>query len=142
MSGVGFRPIGLMLASNNLVTGTGISSDARLTFGAGDTTTEGTTWWADEDNQNTMDTNEITKTDKAFVHASEADASILSEADPKSVDSDGFTLTWTTNNSTAVEILYVAFGNTRQVLPPLTSLHSLQRPMEKTLLSNGKPATR
>ena len=59
-----------------------------------------------------MEANNITKTDKVFVHANAPGTTILSEADLKSADSNGFTLTWTTNNNVGIEMLYVAFGHT------------------------------
>jgi hypothetical protein len=62
VSGVGFRPVGLLLASKNNTSGTSISNDARITFGAGDSKTEVSTWWFDEDNLQTMEANNITKT--------------------------------------------------------------------------------
>ncbi len=105
---VGLSPAGVLLASKNLVTSAAVEPQGRISFGAGDGTTEGATWWHDTDTQ-ISDANERTSTSKIAVHATST-ATLNAEADLKSLDTNGFTLTWTTNNAVAHEILYVAFG--------------------------------
>ncbi len=108
VAGVGFAPVGVMLASKNLVTNLAAEAQGRISFGAGDGATEVATWWHDA-NAITADANERTSTSKIAVHAT-SPATLNAEADLKSLDNDGFTLTWTTNNAVAHEMLYVAFG--------------------------------
>src|SRR5574341_1114652 len=108
VTGVGFKPTGLILTSKDLATNTGAVAEGRISFGASDGTTEGATWFHDKDNLATVDANQRTSTDKIAVHASQT--TLNAEADLTSFDSDGFTLNWTTNNAVAEEIIYVAFG--------------------------------
>jgi hypothetical protein len=112
VTGVGFSPLGLILVSKNLTASTAIQPEARISFGASDGITEGATWWHEEDGLDTTDANRRTSTTKVAVHATGigSTSSILTaEADVKTFDPDGFTLTWTTNNTVAEEILYAAF---------------------------------
>ena len=114
---VGFRPVGLLMASFNLAASTSIQTEARMSLGAADgppatnaSASEGSTWWHDKHNVGTMDANQRTSTTKIATHGSQS--TLSAEADFKSFDSGGFTLTWTTNNAVAEQILYVAFGHT------------------------------
>jgi len=117
VTGVAFPPVGLMLASKNRVTNAADEIDGRISFGVGDGTTEGATWWHDLI-AITADNAQRTSVSKIAVHATQP-GTLDAEADLKSFDPDGFTLTWTTNNTVAHEIIYVAFGE------PTTSYRSI-----------------
>jgi hypothetical protein len=106
ITGVGFKPTGMILASKNLAANTAIEAEGRISFGASDGTMEGATWFHDKDGLDTTDANKRTSTTKVAVHASQT--TLNAEADLTSFNTDGFTLNWTTNNAIAEEIVYVA----------------------------------
>ncbi|MGH9921299.1 MAG: hypothetical protein ACRD38_00955 [Nitrososphaerales archaeon] len=113
ITGVGFQPTGLMLASFNNVAASTVQSHSRLSFGASDGTNEGAMWFGDKDNVGTTVTEEYSDTAKVIRLATETTPTTDAEADLQSFDSDGFTLNWTTrNDATAREIIYIALGNT------------------------------
>ncbi len=141
VTGVGLPPAGVLLASKNLVTNAAVEPEGRISFGAGDGTTEGATWWHDT-NTSTADANERTSTSKIAVHAT-SPATLNAEADLKSLDSNGFTLTWTTNNAVAHEMLYVAFGASPTVVSYSvgTSAANLRSSPSLTMTISGGTAT-
>ncbi len=117
VAGVGFRPVGVMLASDNLPANLAIQAEGRISFGASDLATNGATWWHDRDAlgpPGSTDSNSRTSTNEIAVHSSGVGGATVDAAGRlKSFDSGGFTLTWTANNTGAGanhEILYAAFG--------------------------------
>ena len=114
VTGVRFRPVGLLLTSFNKTASTAIVSEGRISLGASDGTTEGAIWYHDLDNQGTTVVKVRSSTTKVAVHAS--GTTLNAEADLSSFDANGFTLSWTTNNAVAEEILYAAFGPRRRVM--------------------------
>jgi hypothetical protein len=117
VTGVGFEPIALLLASKDLATSTSIVSEGRISFGATDGTTQGATWFHDDDGLGITDANMRTSTSRTAVHGSAS--SLNAEAAFTSFDPDGFTLNWNPNNAVAEEVLYVAIGNSTAA-PPST----------------------
>ncbi len=119
VTGVGFTPKGLMLASVNNVASMAVASNNRLSFGAAHAAgagNEGTVWSGDKDKVKPSITARSTLTTKIIRLATEAAPSSSStpngEADLSSFDSNGgFTLNWTTSDTVARQILYVAFGD-------------------------------
>lgn len=115
VTGVGFQPTGLLLASFNNVAATSIQDHNRISFGAAvSTTSRGNMWSGDTDNvadsiaQSWQGNAKLIRlATEGFLGSNTNNA----EADLKSFDSNGFTLTWTTrNDAVAREILYLAFG--------------------------------
>ncbi len=113
---VGFQPTGLFLSSFNNVASSSIQSHNRISFGFSHVTTEGATWAGDRDNiaSSTYVAGYFhnSKVIRLATEAQTAGSSTTNaEADVQSFDTNGFTLNWTTADTTAREILYVAFGN-------------------------------
>jgi len=112
VSGLGFTPTGVDLASWNFASSTSLHSNYQFSIGAGtstDGTQQGSSWQEEQDNQiNTVaDRDETTKALTLATAASTTDAA----ADLYSLASGQFIMNWTTNNGTASEILYAAFGS-------------------------------
>ena len=111
VTGVGFQPKALLLASFQTSAQASPLTQTRFGLGASDGTTQGSSAFADQDNVATSNVDGIDKTSKAFMVVNNNTPAIGAEADLASMDSGGFTLSWTTNNTTATEILYLAFGS-------------------------------
>src|SRR6185295_17406587 len=80
-------------------------------IGASDGTTEGAAAFQDADALvGTTDVENFDSISKAFAKVDNAVSLVDAEADLTSLDADGFTLNWTTNDFAATEMLYVAFG--------------------------------
>jgi hypothetical protein len=109
VTGIGFKPSGLILASKNLPSNTNMESEGRISFGASDGIKEGATWFHDKDNLGTSDANQRTSNSKIAIHGNQA--TLNAEADLTSFNADGFALNWTTNNGVAEQIVYAALGN-------------------------------
>jgi hypothetical protein len=136
VSGLGFQPVGLLLASKDLPSSTAIVAEGRISFGASDGTNEGATWFHDKDALSTTDTNQRTASDKIAVHASQT--TLDAEADLASFDADGFTLTWNPNSGAADEILYVAFGSTVSITQSIAEAWNLAD-VSSLLATKGMP---
>jgi len=112
VTGLGFKPNLVVLSSVQDVaraSGT-ITNPARRGLGASDGTTAGCSAYSDEDGRNTSSVHAIDKTNKLFMKMDNATQTIDAEADLASLDADGFTLRWTTNDAVATEVLYFALG--------------------------------
>jgi hypothetical protein len=110
ITGVGFRPGVVLLTSFQDITQANPVAHSRFGFGASDGAAQGSTALADENSVNTSDVDSIDKSSKAFVKVNNSTSVINAEADLTSLDTDGFTLNWTTNDAVATEILYLAFA--------------------------------
>ncbi len=112
VTGVGFTPLGLMLAS---VQDTTTSADhARLGIGAASSTsTENCMAVSDTDNLATSSTDgldENAASNRIFVKIDNDTQTKDAIASLTSFDSDGFTLSWDTNDAVATKILYIAYA--------------------------------
>lgn len=112
-TGVGFQPSAMLAVSQCAAASASIQSTYRYTIGAATSSTErGTVWVGNEDGQTSADASRRNVTTHMLTQYTEnqttptADA----EADLDSFDSDGFTLDWTTVDSTAREFGYLAIG--------------------------------
>jgi hypothetical protein len=112
ITGVGFRPSGLVVASYGRVTNATLQQDTYISFGAAvSSSARGSTWFQQIHNQNptvidsNLDRTKVIKMMTAGTPTTEAVADYVSN------DSDGFTINWTTADATAREILYFAFGS-------------------------------
>jgi hypothetical protein len=109
-TGVGFKPSGLLLFGTNRAHATATDvTQMKMSIGATDGTNQGAVWWSATDNVATTDSNMANLSSVALRHASNT-ATTDAEAAISSMDSDGFTLNWTTADATAREFGYLAFG--------------------------------
>jgi hypothetical protein len=111
VTGVGFTPGALFLASFQDVTQANPVANTRGGIGAGDGTTEGSSAVTDTDALGTTSVHAIDKTSKVFMKVNNDTPAINAEADISSMGSDGFTLNWTTNDAVATQMLYLALGS-------------------------------
>ena len=109
-TGVGFQPDAVSFVGfNNVADTTVLVGRAVFSHGASDGTTEGARWSESEDAALPNDASMRTVTTKVFHHCTDP-STVDAECDLQSLDSDGFTLDWTTADATAREFLYWAIG--------------------------------
>ena len=111
VTGVGFQPSLILLTSFQDATQASPAAHARYGIGASDGTNEGCSALQNGDALTTTTVDGIDKTSKVFVKVNNSTPAVDAEADTTSLDSGGFTLNWTTNDSVATEILYIALGS-------------------------------
>lgn len=110
VTGVGFRPALVLLCSNNFAASTSIqTASAKFSQGASDGTNAFAKWCGYHNSSPThggsyLDTSLVIKM------ADETSNSTLADATFTSLDADGFSVNWTTADSTARQVLYLAFG--------------------------------
>ncbi len=124
ITGVGFKPKVVMLASFQDTSQTNPVAHTRFGFGASDGTTQGSSAFQDTDNLGTTSVDGIDKTSKVFMKVNNNTPAIDAEASLASLDNDGFTLSWTTNDAVATQILYLALGPLAPTAADLTSIES------------------
>lgn len=112
-TGAGFLPKGISLLSANDDSNSDSEAHLRLSYGAGtSSSSRGSIWFGDVDAadptqvDSNLDRTKVMKMMTAGTPTTEAAADIVS------LDSDGFTLDWTTADATARTIIYMAFGDT------------------------------
>ncbi|HEY7172610.1 MAG TPA: C25 family cysteine peptidase [Vicinamibacterales bacterium] len=110
VTGVNFRPSAVLLTSFQDVTQATPVTHSRYGIGASDGTTEGSSAYADVDAVTTTNVVGIDKTSKVFMKMNNSTPAIDAEADLSSMDADGFTLNWTTNDAVQTQILYFALA--------------------------------
>lgn len=110
-TGVGFQPKGLLLISGGKTAASGITADHKLTIGAASSATQRAYIAAtDNDGLTTTEADSFLSSTKAIGFLTAGTPATDAEADLDSLDSDGFTLDWTTADATAREFAYLAFG--------------------------------
>ncbi|HXI28505.1 MAG TPA: C25 family cysteine peptidase, partial [Vicinamibacterales bacterium] len=122
ITGVGFKPGAVLFASAQDVTQAAPVADARFGLGASDGTTEGAATFEAADASASSNINSTDSTTKAFVKINNATSTINAQADIATMDTDGFTLSWTTNDAVATEILYLAMAPAAVTEVRMTSL--------------------
>ena len=115
MTGVPFKPRAVLLASVQRVTSSSIATVTRLGIGASNVTTNGSSA-VQSTTGSKSSVHSIDKTSKAFVTVDNNTPAIDAEATVTGFNVDGFTLSWTTNDSVATEILYLALAPKRRIL--------------------------
>lgn len=110
ITGVGFTPKALILFCSNTTANDTLGDGMNFAMGVSDGTDERSIWFASQDAFATADCDRYANTTKALCLRGSGSSALLAEADVKTFDSDGFTLTWTTNNAVANIIKYVAIG--------------------------------
>ena len=116
VTGLSFRPSVLLFASAQDTSSSAVGANARFGFGATDGTTDGSIAFHDADGVGTTSTDGVDKTSKSFVKVNNDTQTIDAEAATTSLDTAGFTLSWTTNDAVATEILYLALAPARRVM--------------------------
>lgn len=119
-TGVGFLPRALLLLSHNRDASANIEDHLRLSVGLAVSSTERAALWAGDQNaQATQWTNVYLDSTKAIKLLTETSTNptLNAEADLVSMDSDGFTLNWSTIDATAREILALAIGDAAVASP-------------------------
>jgi RHS repeat-associated protein len=126
ITGAGFEPAALLMAGVQ-TTSTGQSAGSRWALGAADDNTAAAFALQDANGSGFTSVDAIHKLGKTFVKVDNTTPAIDAEADLTSFDSDGFTLNWTTNDSDADVIGYLALGaqaaaDNTPVDPPETTM--------------------
>lgn len=121
ITGTGFTPNGVLLAGVEDIVRSG--STTAIAFGLG--ATDGTSEFATS-LYGAATATRTSNDDSAKVWTKDNGAKVVvAEADMSSLDSNGFTLGWTTNDAVATSILYMAFGGASTpataTLPALTT---------------------
>ncbi|MBI4683858.1 MAG: hypothetical protein HY755_01520 [Nitrospirae bacterium] len=110
ITGVGFKPEELLLASFNLIAQAGIVGNGAISIGSAKLpTSRGSIWFQDRSDLDPSEANMYTSTTDVITLAI-GSATVNARADFVSFDNDGFTLNWTTADATARQILYWAIG--------------------------------
>lgn len=114
-TGAGFTPVALMLASRNKTSGTSVTGGSRFSLGAGVSSSARASMWtggsntgSPTNNSRDLDSTKIIK----MMTESGTTPTTQAAADLVSLDSDGFTVNWSTVDATAREVMYFAIGNT------------------------------
>jgi len=110
VTGTGFRPGALLFSSYQMAAQTGSVSEPNMSYGIGasDGTTEASSAFTSANNVGTTVVDGIDKTSKVFVKMNTPPMD--AEADLTSLDANGFTVNWTTNDGVASQIGYWALG--------------------------------
>ena len=126
VTGVSFQPEALFLTGVQS-TATSFADHARHGLGMTDGVAEFATAGQDADNETTTIVDREMSLDKVYVKIDNKTQTIDAEAELTSFDAGGFTLSWTTNDAVATEIVYLAVGTdpgsfTPPASPPETTL--------------------
>lgn len=110
ITGIGFQPKALILWTAGSTTVNTYQTDIRNSVGL----TDGTTTGCVAASANSGGSSPVTarRTATAMVCLVDGDGTVEAEADLTSLDTDGFTLNWTTNDANATIINYMAIGGT------------------------------
>lgn len=120
VTGVGFAPGALLLAGVQDISRAAPLSSGGVAYGLG--ASDGTSeWGAALYGAATATRTNISKTTKVYEKVNNGSKVIDAEADLASMDADGFTLDWTTNDAVETSILYLAIGSTTASLVAVTA---------------------
>jgi hypothetical protein len=110
VTGVGFTPKALFFVATGTAAGIQSGTGSKIVIGASDGTSHAVT--ADQSDSNVTPTNiaAVDSSTRAFIRANNSSKTVNAQCVVKTLDSDGFTLTWDINDATATPIGYVAFG--------------------------------
>ncbi|MFN0060907.1 MAG: C25 family cysteine peptidase [Myxococcaceae bacterium] len=128
VAGLGFQPKAVFLAGFQDVTNAAPIVHARMGLGMSDGTSEASLAFTDADNLGTTNVNSISKSDKVFMKVNNEPPTVQAEADLVSLDSGGFTLNWSTGDTEATEIVYLALGSLPPTLANLDSFDAIAGP--------------
>lgn len=108
ITGVGFRPGMLLMRTFSQPAGTGGVANSRMATGISDTVNEWSMALSNTDVTSPQVARGIMSITKGIVTCNNSTIAFDAAADVQSMDSDGFTLNWTTNDANAHEILALA----------------------------------
>jgi peptidase C25-like protein len=126
--GTGFAPSAVFFHSFQDVTQAAPVTNSRMSYGASDGVTEGSSAFSDLDKADPTNFQAIDKTSKAFMKVNNSAKVVDAEADLTSLDPDGFTVRWTTNDAVATEILYLGLANLENTEVRLVSFDAARYP--------------
>lgn len=115
VTGLGFSPKCVIITSVGQTAQTTVQNEARLSIGAADRTRQG--YAIAGSNNGVTPSVSVVNQDTSNVitcitpNATAASSTIDSQASIQSIDSDGFTLNWTTADATQRQYLWLAFGD-------------------------------
>jgi hypothetical protein len=108
------------LLSQNIVTSAVVNQNVRkFSMGFGSSASARFNIWNGADGTNLNQHLDSASIIKMLTPGAAGSPTTNAVADLVSFDADGFTLNWTTADATAREILYLAFGSTAVVTPPV-----------------------
>lgn len=107
-TGVGFQPDALLLSWVQNTATTSVATFANLNVGAASGSAQAQSWMGDAHAADPTGVDRIMQTDKCLLAGVSGTPSVTSEADLDSLDSDGFTLDWTTADANAREFVFLA----------------------------------
>jgi len=143
-TGIGFTPSGVLFGSVCDTNNNTIVDNARFMVGCTDGTRNTTVWTGDSDNVPDSIANTITSSTKCLVMATEAvsaSPTTQAEANISTLDSDGFTLDWTTADATARDFGYLAFGSNAKTETLIDAFDQVTLNTSKWLQFTGGSAT-
>jgi hypothetical protein len=115
VTGMAFQPVGTLFSHASYETVDTVTSTARIGIGAATSSSNRQSiWMGDEDAAANAKADQRYATDKVIMMYDEAGGgapTVISEADYVSNNSDGFTINWSTVDSTARKVGYVSFGS-------------------------------
>ena len=109
ISGLGFEPKLVVLWCSQATAEDTIQDGAAFSYGCSDGTDERSMWVGSADNVGTTDTNRFANSTKAICLRNISGGALLAEADV-TMQSDGFTVTWTENDTSAFIVKWWAIG--------------------------------
>jgi predicted membrane protein len=113
-TGTGFQPKGVFFASTNSASANGIldttAPGASIALGSAQSSTAQGTVWSHNTSANPSDANVSNLATKA-IRLAQSTATTNAEAGLTSLDANGFTLNWTTADTTLRRIIYFAVGD-------------------------------
>lgn len=121
VTGVGFRPAAIMLHSANQTVVSGVQNDWDHSMGWGTASSAESSTYTGSTKKvapSSASTNISTSKVLRMMTESGSTPTTQAEADISTLDSDGFTLDWTTADATARDIFYAAFGPSGDSTPP------------------------
>ncbi len=128
IAGLGFAPKLLFLTSMQDLTRANPVLQARWGLGASDGVAEASSAVHDANNLAFTSTDSADKASKVFVKINNNAQVINAEADFTSMNPDGFTLNWTTNDAVPTQMLYLALGSLAPTEVRLGSVDARARP--------------
>ena len=142
-TGAGFQPTIAIFSARNAVAGTTIISHMENSFGmAQSSSARGCIWAGGEENGSagTRFRDQSLRTTKCILMRTEAGGtpSTNAEADLTTLDSDGFTVNWTTADATAREFYYLLLGSSAAAAQTVDMWHpriEQQYPFQKEMVN-------
>lgn len=110
VTGLGFAPVAVLLSSVHASAASGPIGNARWGAGASDGTTHGASSVTDTDMLMPSSVHTTASDSDVYLGVDNATPAITAEASVVSLDADGFTLAWATNDTTARQLCYWALG--------------------------------